>query len=516
MFYRAHVLAGCVMVLTVLVARAGDQPTAMQMAARVDALLAESWARAGVEPAPEASDAEFLRRASLDLTGVIPTVHDVREFLLDAESDKRARWIDMLLARPMHATHLARIWRRTLLPDGSNLAQFGGAAGFESWLQQRFRDNAPYDQTVRDLLQATGNAFDGPAVYYTALELKPEELAASTSRVFLGVQIGCAQCHNHPFDHWTKEDFWGYAAFFARLNRAGPQPAPQAGLTELTSGELKLPGTDTVVSPRFLGGDPSPDSDEATRRARLAAWLTSKENPYFARAAVNRVWAHLFGRGLVEPVDDLGSHNPPSHPELLTELAAWFAETGFDVRQLVRALANTRAYQLSSQTADAEPRPELFARMAIKTLTAEQLYDCLAEAMRRREPAVPGGVVFGGGRGFDQGRQAFVSKFAAPSQGATDFQSGIPQALTLMNGPIISSGTDLARSDLLKALAAPFFTHQERLEVLFLSTLSRPPYDEERSQFLAYFEKSASPDWGKAYGDILWALLNSAEFVLNH
>lgn len=509
-------------------------PSEVEMAARIDAHLALAWSNANVVPAPSASDAEFLRRAWLDLTGMIPPINEsidrdgdgraeefygVRGFLADTRSDKRLRLVNYLLTKPTHARHFSNLWKNVMLPADSNVAQFGGDNGFQSWLYSQFKDNVPYDRMVRDLLLTTGTVNQrGPALFYTALQLKPEELAASTSRIFLGVQIQCAQCHNHPFDQWTRQDFWGYAAFFARLQMP---PTGQQFFNQVAesreAGDVKIPETNEIVTPRFLSGQVSQD-DERFRRERLADWLTSRDNPYFARATVNRVWSLLFGRGIVDPVDDLGQHNKPSHPELLNELAAYFVETGFDVKHLVRTLALTRAYQLSSASQpDADERPELFARMAIKSLSAEQLYDCLSEGMRRVEGATANQAMAGGFVGVDQNRQAFLNKFRAPTQGATDFESGIPQALTMMNGSLIRQATHLQQSDILIALEAPIFTDEERVESLFLSTLSRPPRDDERTKFCNYVKSGGSEgDRRKALSDVLWALLNSAEFVLNH
>jgi hypothetical protein len=496
-----------------------------EMAARIDALLAEAWARERVEPAPRSSDAEFLRRAWLDLCGIIPPINDpdgisgIRNFLESTDPDKRQKLIERLLAKPTHAAHFANVWKNVLLPPDANVQQFGGDAAFQTWLRGQFADNKPYDKLIADLVTARGQVNQtGPVLFFTSLQLKPEELAASTSRVFLGTQIQCAQCHDHPFDHWKREDFWGYAAFFARLQLPPQQQQVPFQVADSEQGEVKLPDSDEVIAPRFLGGDEQAAEPGKTRREQLAAWLTWPENPYVARAAVNRVWALLFGRGIVQPADDLGPHNPPSHPELLDELAAYFVRTGYDVNCLVRTLAATRAYQASSQSLpDAEDRPELFARMAIKSLTAEQLYDCLLEAMRRREPNLQAQQQFALNRNVDQGRQAFLARFRAPTQGATEYEGGIPQALTLMNGANIRQATDLGQSDLLVALQAPFFTNQRRVEVLFLSTLSRQPTDEERTRFVAYVEQGGTNNNSRqALGDVLWALLNSAEFVLNH
>src|SRR5262245_62177375 len=352
----------------------GDETGAAAMAARVDALLEARWKAAGVTPNPSATEAAFLRRASLDLTGAIPSVSEVRAYLADDRPDRRARLIDSLLKKPTHATRLSNHWRDAMLPRSSQQVRFGQTQPFEQWLRGKFADDAPYDAMVRELLTATGDFGQvGPALYYTSLELKAEELAASTSKIFLGVQIACAQCHNHPFDVWTQKDFWGYAAFFARLQRP-PQAQQQfaAAVADAPQGEVTLPNTETVVAPQFLGSDRPAEPTSATRRQQLAEWMTSKENPYFARAAVNRVWALLFGYGLVNPIDDFGKHNKPVDETLLNELAADFADHGYDIRRLFRLLANTRAYGLSSEvTAEMPDDPLLFSRMSVKSLNAE-------------------------------------------------------------------------------------------------------------------------------------------------
>jgi hypothetical protein len=439
----------------------------------------------------------------------------VRTFLNDARPDRRALLIESLLVKPDHATHFANTWRGFLLPEGNMQVQFGGAAAFEGWLRGKFADNERYDKLVAELILANGQINQsGPVLFYTSLELKPEELAASTSRAFLGVQIQCAQCHDHPFDHWKQHDFWGYAAFFARLTRPRPPQQVAFAVADAKEGEVKLPNKDEIVLPKFLRGEAYADREGLTRRHALAEWLTAAENPYFAKAAVNRVWSQLFGRGIVNPVDDLGEHNAPSHPELLNELAAYFARTGFDVRNLIRTLANTEAYQLTSANSEGDNKPpELFSRMAMKTLTAEQLYDCLGVAVCRRENAAAGAQGF---QGFDQNRNAFLNRFRSPA-GQADYQGGIPQALTLMNGALVNDATHLEKSDVLVSLSAPFFSDRQRIETLFYTTLSRPPSDAERVKFEGYVNARENPQEKRAaLGDILWALLNSAEFTLNH
>ncbi|MGE3408107.1 MAG: DUF1549 domain-containing protein, partial [Pirellulales bacterium] len=454
------------------------------MAERVDALLAEGWAEAGAQPAPAADDAEFLRRATLDLAGVIPRAAEVRAFLRDERPDKRQRLIEELLSRPTYARHMADLWRHMLLPGEADVQAAGGVIGFQNWLQEQFLANNRYDNIVADLLVARGNARqNGPALFYTALELKPEEIAANTSRILLGVQIQCAQCHDHPFDRWTKQDFWGYAAFFARLQRREGR-SDLVQVLDANSGEVKFPDTDQTVPPKYLDAAAARPGEDSSRRRQLAIWLVSRDNPFFAKAAANRVWSILFGRGLVEPVDDFSERNPPSHPRLLQELADYLIESGYDLRVMFGMLCRTKAYQLSSQPALANEQPaapELFASMAIKSLTPEQLYDSLSLVTRRAE-LQRGGV----NRLADPTRMDFIARFNAPTQSAAEFQSGMPQALTLMNGRAVSGVTDVQQSPLLLSLDAPFLSHQDRVEALFLTTLSRLPTDEERQVFVAH------------------------------
>ncbi|HEX7450576.1 MAG TPA: DUF1549 and DUF1553 domain-containing protein [Pirellulales bacterium] len=508
-----------VLALVSLLAEAAEDavPTTADMSARVDELIDARLRQDGVSPAAPADDAQFLRRASLDLNGVIPAGSEVAAFLVDAARNKRAKLIDRLLANPRYATHLSQVWSKMLLPAAAQNERAAEVAGFTAWLRRRFAENIRYDIVVADLLTTTGSSNrGGAALFYTASGLKPEELAASTSRIFLGVQIHCAQCHNHPFDHWRQEDFWSYAAFFARVQQApGVQP-PEVELVDATAGEVMLPDTERVIAPKYLGADPPDEDADVNRRRQLAIWLVSRDNPYFARVAVNRVWALLFGRGLVHPVDEFGEQNPPSHPQLLDELAAYFVDCGYDLKELFRVLANTAAYQRSSESlSEGEPPPpELFAQMLVKTLSPEQLYDSLLRAARRDEspPAasLPGQPPMGD-------RQQFLARFSMGTHEATEFAAGIPQVLALMNGALTDAATDPLRGGILLAVDAPFFSDAERVEALFLAVLSREPTDAERAQFMRYVQdKADAGERRKALGDVLWAMMNSPEFILNH
>lgn len=497
-----------------------------ELVEHVNNLLADYWEDQGVTPAQRATDTEFLRRVYLDLTGRIPMVSEVYQFLENPSEDRRQQLVDDLLSRRDHATHLATVWRSILLPDGVDLSRFGGTSKFDSWLADRFAQNAPYDEIVRQLLLAEGRVSEsGPLLFYAALKLNPEELAARTSRVFLGTRMECAQCHDHPFDdRIAQQDFWGFAAHFAQISRPEGKmemTSPVLRVHDSSFGEVKLPDSETVVAPslpRAGLADFESDESDLPRRRRLVDWLTNEHNDEFARAAVNRLWQQLFGRGLVEPVDDMRPDNEAICPQLLEELSQDFAASGFNVRRMLRALVLSDAYQLSSASESDDPSQALcFARMNMKVFTAAQLYDCIAVATRNESAMQKGASDNSLARTENASREGFIRQFQAVGGARTDFQTGIPQALALMHGGVVYSATDLSSSGLLKSLQAPFFTDEQRLETLFLSTLSRPPTDAESERLVSYVQDASdSSDRNKRLGDVLWALLNSAEFVFIH
>lgn len=512
--------------------RAGDTAAAASsprdseraLTARVDAHLARAWAEAKVVPAPEADDAEFLRRASLDIAGKVPAAGEARAFLDDPRPDKRARLVERLLRGPAAANHAVNTWRALLLPEAGSLAIARILApDFDAWLRRRVAGEAGLDVLVRDLLTApidgqnplvavrsNAPAEPTPLAYYAAKGYRPEDLAAGTARLFLGVRIECAQCHDHPFSSWKRDEFWGLAAAFSGIETPRQPNAIVAAREDRTKRTLDIPGTKRTARARFLDGSEPPAGDESTREA-LARWITSPGNPYFAKATVNRIWAQLFGVGLVDPVDDFGDANPPSHPELLDDLAAWFAASGYDRRALIRALTSTRAYGLTSASGPggaADPR--LFARGPIRGMSPEQLLDSLAQAVGLPpEPAPVGrGLAPTGPRGL------FLEKFAVSDDRPIERETSIPQALAFMNGALVADATSLERGETLVAVAeAPFLDARGRVETLFLAALARRPRPEESARLVAYVE---GRDSRKALADVFWALLNSAEFKLNH
>ncbi|MEO2009986.1 MAG: DUF1549 and DUF1553 domain-containing protein [Pirellulaceae bacterium] len=481
------------------------------MADQIDSLIEARLRAEGYEPGELCRDEVFLRRVYLDLAGVLPTVADVRAFLKDDSPDKRIVCVDRLLTSPRYATHMASSWRNVMLPRSFDREQLNNAAGLQNWLRNQFVKNLRYDNLVAEFLVATGDGTSGPALYYTSLEMKPEKLAASSARIFLGLQIQCAECHDHPSDHWTQRDFWAYAAFFSQLQE------PSEGMVNMRvvdrdEGEVLLPDTEEVIGPRFPGSSVESDSEFGTRRSQLAIWMASRDNPYLARAAVNGAWAQLFGRGLVHPVDDLGQNNPASHPELLKQLATYFTKNRFDQRLMMRTLVRTKAYQRSSELTDPAIPDFLFGRMLVKTLNSEQLYDCVTRAAGTE--VVTSGMVqdpF-----LEPRRLAFVSRMHRQTRDATQYQVGLPHALLLMNGPEIQAATSPQQSRLIRGLAAPWFSDEQRIETLFLATMSRFPNEDERREVQAALNSVPLEERQAALADVLWALLNSGEFALNH
>jgi len=504
---------------------------AQQLADRIDALVEAQWAKEKITPAPVAGDAEFLRRVSLDLCGRIPAGSEVRDFISDASPAKRRAAIDRMLDSPTYIVHATNRWREAMLPeaDSDDILKRIAVPTFESWLRSRIADNRDYAEIVREILTLPvqgGNMMEGfnqpnastPEAFYRAKQAKPENLGAATSRLFLGVRLECAQCHDHPFDKWKRDEFWSYAAFFSEFQQpaAGPVTEVLKNVLKPDTHSLKIPDTEQVVKATFLGG-PQPEwTDQQSAREKLADWITSADNPWFARAAANRVWAQMFGQGIVDPVDDFGTNNPPSHPEVLDELAKAFGENRHDLRFLARAIALSKTYQRTSRRTDpSQDTPRTFARMPVRAMSPEQIFDCLAQATGRFtffDPEQP--LNFSN----DPARQEFLETFTNDSESTVERQSTILQALTLMNGSFVASATDIAASQSLTAtIEAPFLNTPERIEALFLAALSRPPQADELSRFRSYVDSGGPEnDPKKALADVFWALLNSNEFALNH
>jgi hypothetical protein len=498
------------------------------LAAKIDQLIASRWEAEHVTPAPPADDGAFLRRLSLDVIGRTPLVAETRPFLRDPTSAKREQAIDRLLDSPGYVTNFGNIWRDLLMPEANaDFQQRFLSSTMERWLRKQFTDNVSFDRVVRELITIPiPNGRNGrflyygqqqndptPLAFYQSKQGKPENLAASTSRLFLGIRLECAQCHNHPFGRWTREQFWGQAAFFGGIRTQG-QNGIFSPISEVADRrELSIPGTERVAQARFLDGKEPQWRYKVSSRDTLADWMTAPENPFFARATVNRLWAHFFGIGVVEPVDDLSDENKPSHPELLDELARQFVGHGFDLRFMIRAITLSKTYQLSSvHPSQTPPDVRLFAYMPVKGLSQDQLMDSLAHTVGEPNLAANRRRNF-----FDPSQMSFQGKFVSQEK-RTEYQTSIPQALALMNSTLITNATHPQNSKFLAAVInAPFLDTDGRIETLYIAALSRKPQPDELEKYRRYVEKGGTAkDPKAALGDVFWALLNSPEFFLNH
>ena len=521
--FRAAGLTVALALLAGPLAAAPPDPAALS--ARIDRHIDAGWKVNGVIPAPTAGDAEFLRRVTLDLAGRVPRVMEVRDYLDDTRPNKRQRKVEELLAGPGYIQHFSTVWRREWLPQtlsNPNLQYI--TPQFEVWLRKQLRENTRYDKMVKEMLTAPpygyydGTAYNAanppPTAFLMVNELRPEMVAAATSRLFLGVKIECAQCHNHPFDTWTRNQFWEYASFFAGLQPVDTMQMRRAPVEAIEVRSLKIPETDKTVSAKYLDGKPPKFQEKVSSRVTLAEWMTAKDNPYFARNAVNRMWGQFFGAGLIDPIDEPNDANPPSHPELLKELAKAFADSGYDLKYLISAIVGSKAYQLSSAAREASGSPDrTFSRMKVRGLTPEQLFDSLSLATGYRETGMVnrGFGIPGGPRG------EFLAKFNSTER-PSEVQTSILQALTLMNGKFIGELTSVEKSELLAGVdSTPFFDTPQKIEALYLAALSRPPAADELKKLIAYVDKGGpSGDPKKALADVFWALLNSSEFGFNH
>lgn len=481
-------------------------------------------------PSELCSDAEFVRRIYLDVCGILPTSDEVKTFLDDKAPNKRALLIDKLLERPEYADFWTMKWSDVLRSNRKQI-QVKGIHVYQHWLRNHMARNTPFDQVVRELLTANGSTFANPPANFYRIARDPESLAETTAQLFFGIRMQCAKCHNHPFERWTQNDYYSLAAFFARVGRAkdrleagpGPKDSGAEFIFGERSGELTrnlLIGNGLTFKPKFMGG-PTPEIKPGEdRRQVLAAWLTGKENPFFPKSVVNRVWFHLNGRGIVDPVDDFRDSNPSANDELLDALAKDFVAHQFDLKHLIRAICNSRTYQLSAQTNDTnKDDAKYFSRATTKLLPAEVLLDAICQAtdvpekfpglpMGTRATQLPDGEV----------NHVFLKTFGQPGRELAcecerESDSNLAQALQLINGPTLNDKARHPNNRLGKLLAGKL-PEPDILADLYLATLSRPPSEEEKKAALAHIAKA--PDKRKAWEDVQWALLNAKEFLFRH
>jgi hypothetical protein len=491
----------------------------------VDRFAFARFKELGLFPSELCSDAEFIRRSSLDAIGILPTAAQVREFLADTDSGKRRRWIENLLDHPAYADTWANKWTDLLRPNPDRVG-VKSIYFLDQWIRDAFRKNKPYDEFVREILLAEGsNHQDGPATIYRDRR-EPQDRTTLITQLFLGVRMECAKCHHHPTEKWTQDDFYQFAAFFGPVKQkgAGLSPPISAGRETFffaAGGAVKHPVTDAVMKPRPLDTPELNIPDSEDPRRALAEWITKPENPYFAKAAVNRIWGAFFGRGFVEPVDDFRISNPVMHEELLNALASDFVKHGYDLKHVMRTIMNSRVYQLSATPNEYNlTDTKNFSRSYRRRLPAEVLLDAVNDVTGAQDDfnGCPPGT-----RAIQtwsyKVRSQFMDAFGRPNP-STDcpcernMKSSVVQSLHMMNSRGLQEKLASAEGRV-KRLAESKAPPEEIVTELYFSALSRPPSSEELQIALLPFNAEKATRQ-VATEDVLWALLNSPEFVFNH
>ncbi len=485
-------------------------------------------------PAELVRDEVFLRRVSLDVTGVLPTPDEAKRFLDSTDPNKRAKLIDELLERDEYAQLWALKWADLMRGSDVTISR-RGVHSFHRYLVDRFRNDRPFDEFARETLTSLGNTLHKPGANFHRIARTPDEAAEAMAQLFLGVRIGCAKCHNHPFEAITQDDYYGLAAYFARVKFKGKQFMVDDEIIYLDrNSEVRHPTKNVNLAPIALGspasempgytspaGELTPDDD---RRERLVAWLTRAENPYFARSTANRVWYHLFGRGIVEPVDDFRDTNPPSNPELLDELARTFVASGYRIKPVLRLILNSSTYQLDAKPVAKQSRyaaaaDPYFTHSVPRMLTAEQLLDavCSVTGVPEEFPGYPRGT-----RAMELAEGAiehpFLKAFAKPVRDVTcecarEDDPSLSQVIHLLNNRGIVENIKSSSSHVSRWLAAGK-SDDELTELIYLLTLSRRPTTGERDLIRAHLAKVGNRAAG--FHDLQHALLNANEFLLRH
>lgn len=540
-----------------------DAPATTLSSSKIDSVFQAIWKEQGIKPAALSTDEEFVRRICLDLTGKIPSPVRIRNFLESTDPNKRSQLINEILNGNDYAKYFASQWTTLFL--GHERARFVDRNAFERWFTDQFRQNVPWNEITTSLLTARGSLLDSPQLnWFAKQKLDAANLADDTSRFFLGVQLGCARCHNHPHDDWKLEDFYGLAAFYSGLkrdrnlsfaekmtyrnarkareemkeqlkadgNKLQDDPKLRAELRmkakesmddvrgivrimQQNDGkiETEIKGEPKVYPAKFLM-EPSPAHLSGQPLQQLASWITSPQNPYFAKAFVNRTWGMLMGKGFVDPVDDMSKSNPPLAPELLDSLADDFVKDNYNVKNLIATIANSRVYQLSSQTQQ-NAYPKFFERGKVQMMNSDQLFNSMLvatsvdKALRlkskdeyeERKSMVKRYYVFLFDNDDNQGNQE-------------EFQGTIPQALFLMNGKMTNDALRPLASNTTSRVLSDNKDPERRIEELYLITLSRKPTTQENQRLVAYVSENGNQ--ASAYEDVLWSLMNSHEFLFNH
>ena len=490
----------------------------------VDQLVDAKLKKLRIVPSPICADEVFVRRACIDIIGQLPTREEHDRFVASTDPDKRAKLVDELLGRREFVDMWVMKFAELLKIRSNNDVSYKSALLYYNWLEDKLAHNVPMDQIVQELLDSDGGTFKNPATNYYEVQRDPEKLAEDTAQVFMGMQIKCAQCHNHPFDRWTMSDYYGFAAFFSQVGRKQAEDPRERIIFNSGGGDVANPVTHQAAKPKFLGGE-EPDVAGKDRREVLAKWLASPKNPYFAKNLANMIWQHFLGKGIVDPVDDVRISNPPVNPELLDALGRKFQEYHYDFRHLVRDICTSRAYQTAAETNESnEGDDRNFSHATIRRMRAEVLLDCLSEVTQTK----------GKFRGLPLGARAveiadgnttnyFLRTFGRASRETVcscevKMEPNLSQALHLINGQTIQQKLSQSKviEQMLKAKQPP----EQIIEDLYIRCFGRKPTADETSAITSQLpqndDKNKAQDTRKVLEDLFWALLNSQEFMFDH
>ncbi len=486
----------------------------------VDGLVFNKHKKLRITPSELCSDEVFLRRASLDITGVLPTPAEFDRFVADADPKKRDKLVDELLGRKefielwvMKFSELLKI-----RSDGNVRMSYKATLLYFNWLNEKLSKNVPMNEIVRDLLSASGGSFNNPSTNYYQVEQETLKISENTAQVFMGMRMQCAQCHNHPFDRWTMDDYYSFAAFFSQIGRKGAEDPGERIVFNSGGGEVTHPVGGRAMPPKFLGAE-VPDVAGKDRRKVLGEWLASPQNPFFARNLVNIVWAHFLGRGIIEPVDDVRISNPAANPELLDELAKRFTEYNYDFKKIVADICKSRTYQLSSQPNESNKLDtKNYTRAGIRRIRAEVLLDTISQVTDTKNKF----------QGLPLGARAvqiadgnvntyFLTTFGRAKRETVCsceviMEPNLSQALHLMLGDTVNGR--IGQGGVVAKHLKDGKTPEQILEDLYVRCFSRKPTAVERADLLKQIE--AEPNKQEAFDNLFWALLNAKEFVFNH
>ncbi|WP_075090839.1 PSD1 and planctomycete cytochrome C domain-containing protein [Haloferula sp. BvORR071] len=491
----------------------------------IDKLVYDKLHKLRIIPAPLCDDETFLRRVFIDVVGKLPEPSEREQFLTSTDPKKREQLVDELIARKEFSEMWVMKWAELLqirtFNNGGQQVSYKAALGYYNWLRDRIASNMPFNQVVKEILSSEGGTFSSPPTNFFQIEQDTLKLTENVAQVFMGTRIQCAQCHNHPFDRWTMDDYYGFASFFAQVKRK-PAEDPRERIVFDGGGEVNHLVTKQPVKPRFLGAKTPDDFGKKTRREAVAEWLSSNDNPWFARNVSNIVWSHFFGVGITDPVDDMRISNPPSNPELLAALSSKFVEYNYDVRKLVRDICTSRTYQLSSAVNETnETDSRNFSRSLVRRVRAEVLLDCISQVTQtpNKFKGLPLGsraVQIADGNTSNY----FLTTFGRATRATVcscevKMEPNLSQALHLLNGD--ATHNRIQQGKVVQALAEQKKSPEEIIKLLYLKTLNRDPVPEEQTKLMeAVNEGKDDKEKQAILNDVFWALLNSKEFIFNH